>query len=106
MCLKYLNRVFFPEHKYHSLPLFGHFCCRLAAQPDCISKEMGISNVKIDDQDYWTRLQGFYIKMWESKKHAEEGQNPEHVIPINKVSWQLCRYIYTFPIVILLFQFK
>lgn len=55
---------------------------------------MGISNVKIDDQDYWTRLQGFYIKMWESKKHAEEGQNPEHVIPINKVSWQLSRYVY------------
>ncbi|XP_011254192.1 rhotekin isoform X1 [Camponotus floridanus] len=72
------------EHKHHSLPLFGHFCCRLAAQPDCISKEMGINNVKMDNQDCWARLQGFYIKIWESKKHAEEGQNPEHVIPINK----------------------
>jgi len=77
---------FFSEHKHHSLPLFGHFCCRLAAQPDCISKEMGINNVKVDNQDCWARLQGFYIKIWESKKHAEEGQNPEHVIPINKVS--------------------
>jgi len=73
------------ENKYHSLPLFGHFCCRLAVQPECINKEMCIGNVKIDGQDYWARLQGFYIKIWESKKHAE-GQNPEHIISINKVS--------------------
>jgi len=45
--------------------------------------------VKVDGQDYWARLQGFCIKIWESKKHAEEGQNPEHMIPVNKVSWQL-----------------
>ncbi|KAG5309172.1 RTKN protein, partial [Pseudoatta argentina] len=72
------------ENKYHSLPLFGHFCCRLAVQPESINKEMCIGNMKIDGQDYWARLQGFYIKIWESKKHAEEGQNPEHIISINK----------------------
>lgn len=72
------------DNKHHSLPLFGHFCCRLAAQPESINKEACIGNVKIDGQDYWARLQGFFIKTWESKKHAEEGQNPEHVIPINK----------------------
>ncbi|TGZ51984.1 rhotekin isoform X1 [Temnothorax longispinosus] len=72
------------ENKYHSLPLFGHFCCRLAVQPECINKEMCIGNVKVDGQNYWARLQGFCIKMWESKKHAEEGQNPEHMIPVNK----------------------
>lgn len=27
-------------NRTHQLPLFGHFCCRLAAQPDCISKEV------------------------------------------------------------------
>ncbi|KAL0134671.1 hypothetical protein PUN28_001455 [Cardiocondyla obscurior] len=72
------------QNKCHSLPLFGHFCCRLAVQPECINKEMCIGNVKIDGQDYWARLQGFHIKIWESKKHAEEGQNSEHTIPINK----------------------
>jgi len=77
------------ENKYHSLPLFGHFCCRLAVQPECINKELYIGDVKVDSQDYWARLQGFCIKIWESKKHAEEGQNPEHMIPVNKVSWQL-----------------
>lgn len=77
---------FFSENKYHSLPLFGHFCCRLAAQPECVSKEMCIGNVTVDGQDCWARLQGFTIKTWESKKHAEETQNPERVLPINKVS--------------------
>ncbi|XP_020288436.1 rhotekin-2-like isoform X2 [Pseudomyrmex gracilis] len=72
------------ENKYHSLPLFGHFCCRLAAQPESISKEICIGSVNINGQDYWARLQGFCIKAWESKKHAEEEQNPEHVIPVNK----------------------
>ncbi|XP_026827360.1 rhotekin-2 isoform X2 [Ooceraea biroi] len=72
------------ENKYHSLPLFGHFCCRLAAQPECISKEACIGSVNIDGQNYWARLQGFYLKIWESKKHAEEAQNPEHVIPVDK----------------------
>ncbi|XP_032688909.1 rhotekin-like isoform X2 [Odontomachus brunneus] len=72
------------ENKYHSLPLFGHFCCRLAAQPECVSKEMCIGNVTVDGQDCWARLQGFTIKTWESKKHAEEAQNPERVLLINK----------------------
>ncbi|XP_014475235.1 PREDICTED: rhotekin-2-like isoform X2 [Dinoponera quadriceps] len=72
------------ENKYHSLPLFGHFCCRLAAQPECVSKDMCIGSVNVDSQDCWARLQGFSIKTWESKKHAEEAQNPERVIPINK----------------------
>lgn len=72
------------ENKYHSLPLFGHFCCRLAAQPECINKEICVGNVNIDGQNCWARLQGFCIKTWESKKHAEEAQNPEHVIPVNK----------------------
>lgn len=26
------------ENKSHQLPLFGHFCCRLAVQPNCISQ--------------------------------------------------------------------
>ncbi|XP_012535904.1 rhotekin isoform X3 [Monomorium pharaonis] len=72
------------ENKYHSLPLFGHFCCRLAVQPECMNKEMCIGNVKVDGQEHWVRLQGSFIKIWESKKHAEEGQNPERTIPINK----------------------
>lgn len=81
------------ENKYHSLPLFGHFCCRLAVQPECINKDVCIGNVKIDGQDYWARLQGFCIKTWESKKHAEEGQNPEHTVSVNKVGIFVNTYV-------------
>ena len=27
------------ENRHHQLPLFGNFCCRLAAQPDCATQE-------------------------------------------------------------------
>lgn len=27
------------ENRANQLPLFGHFCCRLAAQPDCATQE-------------------------------------------------------------------
>lgn len=35
------------ENKSHQLPLFGHFCCRLAVQPNCIS-QVRKKNLTID----------------------------------------------------------
>jgi hypothetical protein len=65
----------------------------LAAQPECINKDVCIGNVKIDGQNYWARVQGFCLNIWESKKHAEEAQSPEHLIPVNKVSGHFHIYI-------------
>ncbi|XP_076166547.1 rhotekin-2 isoform X2 [Ptiloglossa arizonensis] len=72
------------ENKVHVLPLFGHFCCRLAIQPDCITKEVRIGFITINDQRYWARLQGFEIEAWKSKKAAEGLHEPNYKIGINK----------------------
>ncbi|XP_011302251.1 rhotekin [Fopius arisanus] len=72
------------ENKHHALPLFGHFCCRLAAQPDCMTKEITTGSVNINGRDCWARLQNFNIQSWESRKLAEGEQNPIFTIPINK----------------------
>ena len=77
---------YFVENKHHALPLFGHFCCRLAAQPDCVNKEICIGNINLNGRNCWARLQGFEIRFWESRKLAEEDQSPAHTIPINRVS--------------------
>ncbi|XP_051160755.1 rhotekin-like isoform X2 [Leptopilina boulardi] len=72
------------ENKNHALPLFGHFCCRLAAQPDCVSKEICTGNINLNGRNCWARLQGFEIQTWESRKLAEEDQSPAHVITVNR----------------------
>ncbi|XP_043479506.1 rhotekin-like isoform X2 [Leptopilina heterotoma] len=72
------------ENKNHALPLFGHFCCRLAAQPDCVSKEICTGNINLNGRNCWARLQGFEIQTWESRKLAEEDQSPAHVIAVNR----------------------
>lgn len=77
---------FIIENKNHALPLFGHFCCRLAAQPDCVSKEICTGNINLNGRNCWARLQGFEIQTWESRKLAEEDQSPAHVITVNRVN--------------------
>ncbi|XP_054010052.1 rhotekin-2-like isoform X2 [Hylaeus anthracinus] len=72
------------ENKVHALPLFGHFCCRLAVQPDCIDKEVRIGFVNINDQRCWARLRGFEIETWKSKKLAEGSHEPTYTIDVNK----------------------
>ncbi|XP_043290150.1 rhotekin-like isoform X2 [Venturia canescens] len=72
------------ENKHHALPLFGHFCCRLAAQPECVTKEVCAGNVNLNDRNCWARLQSFAVQSWESRKLADEDQAPIHSVPINK----------------------
>ncbi|KAF7988297.1 hypothetical protein HCN44_009942 [Aphidius gifuensis] len=72
------------DNKHHALPLFGHFCCRLAAQPECITKEVYSGGIIINDNNYWAKLQNFKIQTWESRKLADEEQICIHTIPINK----------------------
>ncbi|XP_012259077.2 rhotekin-like isoform X1 [Athalia rosae] len=72
------------ENKSHSLPLFGHFCCRLAAQPECVTKEACSGHVVLDGRSCWARIQGFTLQAWDSRKLAEEDQNPWCNVPINR----------------------
>ncbi|XP_034934432.1 rhotekin-like isoform X2 [Chelonus insularis] len=72
------------ENKHHMLPLFGHFCCRLAAQLDCMTKDVYTGNININGANCWARLRSFSLKTWESRKLAEDEQNPSLTIPINR----------------------
>lgn len=74
------------ENKHHALPLFGHFCCRLAAQPDCATKEIFTGNINLNGNNCWGRLQNFTLKTWESRKHSENDRNPTNTIPITRVN--------------------
>ncbi|CAL7938090.1 unnamed protein product [Xylocopa violacea] len=72
------------ESKFHALPLFGHFCCRLAVQPDYINKEICSGVVTINRQSCWARLKNFKIEAWKSKDHLDELQESICIISINK----------------------
>lgn len=94
------------ENRSSQLPLFGHFCCRLAVQPDCQTierisgylkvKEATVRAQKIEST-YWASLRNFQIRLW-SKRHDRNSSSsgystsrkrfdsidPDLVIPINK----------------------
>lgn len=82
------------------LPLFGHFCCRLAVQPQCQMKEYisGLlelrPNLRSEYGLYWCVLKGFKLNLWNVKrdlqnepvflKHTLSNTTPNMVVPINK----------------------
>ncbi|XP_074114633.1 rhotekin isoform X2 [Cotesia typhae] len=72
------------ENKHHALPLFGHFCCRLAAQLDCMTKDVHTGTISINNKKCWARLRNFTLNAWESRKLAEDEQPPVHSVPINR----------------------
>ncbi|KAG6800779.1 rhotekin-2 [Apis mellifera caucasica] len=59
-------------NKIQILPLFGHFCCRLAIQPYCMNKEICAGFAIVNNQRCWIRLQNFQIDSWKSKKCIEK----------------------------------
>ncbi|XP_054163193.1 rhotekin-2-like isoform X2 [Oppia nitens] len=91
------------ENRHWQLPLFGHFCCRLAVQPDCQNieriagylkvKEASIRAQKIESI-YWASLKNFQLKLWSKKydrnssssygsnKKRFDGVDADVVIPI------------------------
>nr|CAD7459246.1 unnamed protein product [Timema tahoe] len=72
------------NNKSHQLPLFGHFCCRLAAQPDCVSQEVCAGTVECQGQWYWGQLQAFRLDLWMARDHWEAGQDPLRSITIDR----------------------
>ncbi|KAI4504888.1 hypothetical protein M0802_000438 [Mischocyttarus mexicanus] len=71
------------ENKNCMLPLFGHFCCRLAVEPECINSDIHAGIIDINGQKYWARLRNFCVKTWLSKE-LEDEKNVIHTIPIDK----------------------
>ncbi|XP_046913743.2 rhotekin-2 isoform X4 [Dermatophagoides farinae] len=85
------------------LPLFGHFCCRLAVQPECLLKDYRSGIVRSIDSNemFWSVLAKFKLNLWHMKtelkdepaylKHTASKRTPNLIIPINnqtKISQQ------------------
>ena len=85
------------------LPLFGHFCCRLAVQPECLLKDYYSGIVRSIDSNemFWSVLSKFKLNLWHMKtelkdepaylKHTASKRLPDIIIPISnqtKISQQ------------------
>uniref|UniRef100_A0A0B7AYF4 PH domain-containing protein n=1 Tax=Arion vulgaris TaxID=1028688 RepID=A0A0B7AYF4_9EUPU len=83
------------DGQVHELPLFGHYCCRLAALPHCLVQATvtGFLNVQEDDdlskwKRYWCCLKNLQLACWSSPDDVEVTQ-PLLSIPVTK-STQIC----------------
>ncbi|XP_074640319.1 rhotekin-like [Tubulanus polymorphus] len=77
------------------LPLFGHFCCRLAAQPYCLLSDTVSGYLHLQCKrdntqwnQYWCSLKNLKMSFWKSCETAET-EKPEFIIPVTKHS-QIC----------------
>ncbi|XP_045139391.1 rhotekin-like isoform X1 [Portunus trituberculatus] len=63
------------ENHASQLPLFGHFCCRLAAQPDCATQEricgLAVVQEEPQQQQWWCRVLGWQLEVWPNKEEAQ-----------------------------------
>lgn len=72
------------------LPLFGHFCCRLAVQPDiiktnyCAGKLQLLSTNGSELYDVYARLQAFKMPYWDSLEAFENNDEPRHCIEVTR----------------------
>lgn len=72
------------------LPLFGHFCCRLAVQPDFIKTNYCSGNLQLlsseDNQlhDIYARLQSFKLSYWDNLEAFENHTEPNNSLPITR----------------------
>ncbi|XP_063231198.1 rhotekin-like isoform X2 [Bacillus rossius redtenbacheri] len=77
------------EPKSHQLPLFGHFCCRLAAQPECVSAESCSGDMWVQEAGQWTgpmwaQLQAFRLDLWSGRADWEQGREPLRTVPVDR----------------------
>lgn len=77
------------------LPLFGHFCSRLASLPYCCEEPVLAGKVyarKMDQDDaanrktelFWARLMDWKLSLWSDEQEVDEGGQPLMEIPINR----------------------
>lgn len=74
----------------NKLPLFGHFCCRLAVQPDCLNTSYVASDIQLlhpfDEQLFsgYARLQAFQISCWDSLESFETNAEATYAIEVTR----------------------
>lgn len=76
------------------LPLYGSMCCRLAAQPHCMTQQMMSGCLKVKqlggDPQSWTKvyavLKGTSLFCYHGQEDVEANVEPAFTIAINKVS--------------------
>lgn len=70
--------------------MFGHFCCRLAVQPDFIKTSYCTGNLQLlssnDNQlyDVYARLQAFKLSYWDNLEAFESNLEAKHTIEITR----------------------
>lgn len=79
---------FFTESRYNQLPLFGHFCCRLAAQPQCILSPVYSGSVQLRNElsSLWASLRAFELSIWSSEEQAKS-HPPEKTFKVDRVNY-------------------
>lgn len=74
----------------NKLPLFGHFCCRLAVQPDFMetnyySGELCLlTNGQTRSVDGFGRLRAFKIELWDSSQACDNHIQPRRSIEVTR----------------------
>ncbi|XP_067131505.1 rhotekin-2-like isoform X2 [Centruroides vittatus] len=79
------------ENPHHQLPLFGHFCCRLAVQPDCATEECASGHLGLVQRvgnvggcrRMWCTLRNFRLSFW-AKCEDSQHSPPVLSIPVDK----------------------
>lgn len=73
-----------------NLPLFGHFCCRLAIQPDTIDTPSCSGELTLHAKgptrsvDGYARLQAFRLEVWEDEASCEQNMQPRRTIEVTR----------------------
>lgn len=74
----------------NKLPLFGHFCCRLAVQPDCIETNYCsgdlclLSKGSVRSLEGYGRLQAFKIDLWDNMHGSENNIQPRRSVEVTR----------------------
>lgn len=88
----YVSINFLAENRSNQLPLFGHFCCRLAAQPQCMSSPVYSGRVRLrgEQSSSWASLKAFELSVWSSAEEAKH-QLPQKTFKVDKVIKWRCK---------------
>ncbi|GBM13887.1 Rhotekin-2 [Araneus ventricosus] len=87
--IKTYDLVMETTEKHNQLPLFGHFCCRMAVQPKCMVEEVFSGYLSLVQQignitgsrRMLCSLKNFTLSMWSNFADVHSS-NPDVVIPI------------------------
>lgn len=74
----------------NKLPLFGHFCCRLAVQPDFYEQPTLTGQLSLMQKgparpvEGYARLQAFRVELWDDEKAFQANYQPRRTVEITR----------------------